>query len=82
MKQREWSPFAMISFSLLTDDRDYNAVARLTNSSLLITGDSQLVPLRTQQNEEVEDFPETQDHIDRLSCGLSYLYIRLVVIVG
>lgn len=46
---------------------DYNAVARLTNSSVAITTDSQLIPLRTRRNEDVEDFPMTQGDIDRLT---------------
>lgn len=51
------------------DDKpsDYNTIARLTNSSVAITVDSQLIPLRTRRNEDIEDFPMTQGDIDRLS---------------
>lgn len=52
----------------LTASSDYNAVARLTNSSLAITADSQLIPLRTHRNEDVEDFPVTLGEIDHLTC--------------
>lgn len=52
----------------LTIFSDYNAVARLTNSTLAVTTESQLIPLRTPWNEEVEDFPATQGDIDRLNC--------------
>ncbi|KAF8534298.1 hypothetical protein BDD12DRAFT_896352 [Trichophaea hybrida] len=44
---------------------DYNAVARLTNSSLAISTNAQLIALRTPRNEDVENFPMTQDDIDR-----------------
>lgn len=47
---------------------DYNAVARLTNSSLAVTVESQLIPLRKPDNQEVEKFPATQGDIDRLNC--------------
>lgn len=48
--------------------RDYNSVARLANSSPAAMADSQLVPLRTRWNEEVDRFPMTQEDIDRLHC--------------
>lgn len=51
----------------LTQGSDYNAVARSTNSSVAIMADSQLIPLRTRRNEEVQDFPMTQGDIDHLS---------------
>jgi len=40
-------------------------VARLTNSSLAISTNAQLIALRTPRNEDVENFPMTQDDIDR-----------------
>ncbi|KAF8241576.1 hypothetical protein K440DRAFT_665255 [Wilcoxina mikolae CBS 423.85] len=46
---------------------DYNAVARLTNSSLAISTNAQLIALRTPRNEDVDNFPMTQDDIDRAS---------------
>ena len=49
-------------------DRDYNALARLANSSLALTADSQLSPLRTIQNDEVANFPRTVGNINRLRC--------------
>lgn len=53
-----------------TDDMfsDYNAVARLANSSLAVTVESQLIPLRKSDNQEVEEFAVTQADIDRLNC--------------
>lgn len=53
-----------------TDDifSDYNALARLTNSSLAVTVESQLIPLRKSDNQEVEEFAVTQADIDRLNC--------------
>ncbi|KAI5838883.1 hypothetical protein DFP73DRAFT_563566 [Morchella snyderi] len=54
------------NMELRLEAADYNAVARLTNSSA-ITIDSQLIPLRTRRNEDVEDFPMTQGDIDRLT---------------
>lgn len=54
--------------------RDYNAVARLTNSSLAVMADSQLIPLRKSNNQEVDDFPMSQSDIDRLSCELRSLF--------
>lgn len=52
-----------------TDDMfsDYNAVARLANSSLAVTVESQLIPLRKSDNQEVEEFAATQADIDRLN---------------
>ncbi|KAI5844023.1 hypothetical protein DFP73DRAFT_75062 [Morchella snyderi] len=55
------------NMELRLEAADYNAVARLTNSSVAITADSQLIPLRTRRNEGVQDFPMTQGDIDRLS---------------
>ncbi|KAF8241401.1 hypothetical protein K440DRAFT_572542 [Wilcoxina mikolae CBS 423.85] len=46
---------------------DYNTVARLTNSALAVTPESQLIQLRTPRNEEVEDFPMTSADIDGAS---------------
>ncbi|KAI5839546.1 hypothetical protein DFP73DRAFT_561273 [Morchella snyderi] len=57
------------SFELRLDAGDYNAVARLANSSLAIMAESQLVPLRTRRNQEVDGFPMTQGDIDRLSSA-------------
>lgn len=58
------------SYAKTDDDyiKDYNAVARLANSSLAIMPDSQLVQLRTRRNQEVDGFPMMQGDIDRLNC--------------
>ncbi|KAH8147059.1 uncharacterized protein LAJ45_08858 [Morchella importuna] len=48
---------------------DYNAVARLANSSLAVTVESQLIPLRKSDNQEVEEFAVTQADIDRLNSA-------------
>lgn len=57
-----------LTLTIFPHVRDYNAVARLTNSSLAVAVDSQLIPLRTRRNQEIEDFPATQGDINRLSC--------------
>lgn len=55
--------------------RDYNAVAPLTNSSLAVLADSQLIPLRKSNNQEVDEFPVSQSGIDRLNCELRSLFL-------
>ncbi|KAI5839533.1 hypothetical protein DFP73DRAFT_613736 [Morchella snyderi] len=48
------------------DAADYNAVARFTNNTMAVRTDNQLIPLKTQRN---EDFPMTLVDIDRANSA-------------
>lgn len=48
---------------------DYNAAARFINNTMAVRTDNQLIPLKTQRNENIPNFPSTLIDIDRANSA-------------
>lgn len=49
--------------------RDYNAVPRFMDNSAAAGADNELTPLKTQRNEDIQDFPMTLIDIERANSA-------------